>query len=169
MAKMQFFTIVTVTYNNISGPRPTGVSLNAQRCRDFEWIIVDGGSRDGTAAFLKDYPDAISEPDNGLYDAMNKGTARARGEYLLFLNAHDTLADSETLEKIQAQAYAADFIYGDSLEDGHYKRARTHASKNWGMFTHHQAMLYRREVIGNLRYKINYKIGAAGPTIICAL
>ena len=132
-----------MTYNNISGPRPTGVSLNAQRCRDFEWIIVDGGSRDGTAAFLKDYPDAISEPDNGLYDAMNKGTARARGEYLLFLNAHDTLADSETLEKIQAQAYAVDFIYGDSLEDGHYKRARTHASSGYALSprSHRQSAL----------------------------
>ena len=102
-----------------------------------------------------------SEPDLGIYDAMNKGINRSKGHYVFFLNAGDTLSDVDILTTI-ARTIASekpDFIYGDALEsDGYYKKARDHHAINWGMFTHHQAMLYRRETMGDLRYDTSYQI-----------
>lgn len=77
---MPFFTLITVCYDNIKGLRATRDSIQAQGFRDFEWIVIDGLSSDGTAEMLQ-ATDAqwISEPDQGIYDAMNKGLARAGG------------------------------------------------------------------------------------------
>jgi putative colanic acid biosynthesis glycosyltransferase len=161
MPRLSFYSIITASYNDFPGLQKTAHSLSAQTCRDFEWIVIDGGSTDGTVEFLQNYEGWISEPDHGLYDAMNKGIKRAGGEYFLFLNAGDMLADVSTLEKIKAEAKnLPDFIYGDSFEDGRYKTARNHNFKNWGMFTHHQAMLYRRAVASDMHYETSYKIGA---------
>jgi len=164
------FSIITVTFNNLDGLRRTQDSLTVQECRDFEWIIVDGASRDGTPAYIKTLDAlAVSEPDNGIYDAMNKGIGRAQGDYILFLNAGDALAHSATLAhikaEIQQQPQEADFIYGDALEERlgftpGYKKARSHTQIARGLFTHHQAMLYRRAAIGALRYDTHYKISA---------
>lgn len=153
------FSIVTITKNNLEGFRRTQESLAAQSFRDFEWVVIDGNSTDGTKEFLP--PDALSEPDKGIYDAMNKGIDRARGDYILFLNAGDVLSDVDILATI-ARTIAAekpDFLYGDALETGgFYKKARDHSKIDWGMCTHHQAMLYRRASIGALRYDVGYKI-----------
>ncbi len=159
---MPLFSIVSVTLKNRAGIEKTRDSLARQQCRDFEWIVIDGGSTDGTKEFMVGHVDFISEFDRSLYDAMNKGIDRASGDYVLFLNAGDELFDASTLEKISAslQKKNPDFIYGDSNENGFYKSARTHSSKHWGMFTHHQSMLYARDKIGSLRYELNYKIGA---------
>lgn len=158
------FSIVTVTKNNVRGLSSTCDSLLIQSCNDYEWVIVDGGSTDGTILFLsKDgfLSNCVSEPDAGIYDAMNKGMARARGEYILFLNAGDRLSDADILATI-ARTIATDrpdFIYGDALETGGYfKKARKHEDLDWGMFTHHQAMLYKRDAIKDLRYDTGYKI-----------
>ncbi len=153
------FSIITITKNNRSGFLRTQENLKNQSFCDFEWVAVDGNSTDGTKDHLPD--NAISEPDNGIYDAMNKGIDRAGGEYVLFLNAGDTLSDIDILATL-AKTIAAekpDFIYGDALETGgFYKKARQHKHLDWGMFTHHQAMIYRRNLIGDLRYETNYKI-----------
>lgn len=157
---MTRFSIITVTRNNICGLRKTRRSLQAQRFEDYEWIVIDGASTDGTAAWLRETDAAwVSEPDNGIYDAMNKGIARARGKYLIFMNAGDECAGPACLEKI-AEYADADFIYCDALEAGHYKKARPHEKINYGMFTHHQAMIYRRELMEKLRYDTNYTIAA---------
>lgn len=154
------FSIITVTKDNTPGLLATRRSIDAQSCRNFEWIVIDGDSTDGTKEILP--ANAISEPDNGLYDAMNKGLERARGDYLLFLNAGDTLADMDILATLTRAAKGQpDFMYGDALETGgSYKKARPHDKGAWGMFTHHQAMLYRRERIGGLRYDTDYEIAA---------
>lgn len=153
------FSIVTITRNNLDGFLRTRQSLDIQSFRDFEWIVIDGDSNDGTKNHLPD--DAVSEPDKGIYDAMNKGIVNARGDYLLFLNAGDVLSDADILATL-ARAIAAeepDFLYGDALEtNGFYKKARSHEKIDYGMFTHHQAMLYRRNKIGTLRYDTHYKI-----------
>lgn len=175
-----FFSIITVTRDNLAGLQGTQESLQSQTCRDFEWIVIDGASLDGTVEFLKTAAEQwISEPDHGIYDAMNKGINRAASEYLLFLNAGDRLAAPDTLEKIAAalpqtrhpgasrdlvnsreENALPDFIYGDSREGQFYKPARGHTRIAQGMFTHHQAMLYRRAAIGGLRYDLYYKIAA---------
>lgn len=159
------FSLITVTKDNRAGLRRTAESIKTQTCRDFEWIIIDGNSTDGTKDDLAAYDAAIvSEPDAGIYDAMNKGIGRASGDYLLFLNAGDSFAAPETLSLIAEETSARPvFIYGDSLERDteaklHYKPAKSHKDILHGMFTHHQAMLYARAALGQLRYDISYKI-----------
>lgn len=166
--KPPFFSVITVTLNNLEGLKRTADSLDEQDMRDFEWIVIDGGSTDGTPEFLDNAQALwISEPDQGLYDAMNKGLKRAGGRYVLFLNAGDRLTFPETMREIKTAAEPAmpDFIYGDSLEAApgetpEYKTARKSESRALGMFTHHQSMLYRRDKIGELRYDPSYKISA---------
>lgn len=168
--KPPLFSIVTITYNNIEGLQKTHKSLKAQSLTDYEWIIVDGGSDDGTKEYVESHtrlPDFVSEPDNGIYHAMNKGLERAKGEYILFLNAGDCLADQDILATMEKsiKAFAPDFLYGDSTEgidekNAFYKKARNHRRYLWGMFTHHQAMLYKRTSIKSLRYSEHYKIAS---------
>lgn len=169
------FSVVTVTRDNLEGLRRTAESIARQRCRDFEWIVIDGASQDGTAAFLEKSDlcgDArsrlsfLSEPDSGIYDAMNKGIACARGFYTVFLNAGDCFAAPDVLERMAASIAARlpDFLYGDALEI-HRERtvckgARPHATRARGMFTHHQAMLYRSEILRTMRYDLRYDIAA---------
>ncbi|MGZ9098055.1 MAG: glycosyltransferase family 2 protein [Micavibrio sp.] len=155
------FSIITITRNNLIGLQVTADSLHVQTCRDFEWIVIDGDSSDGTKNYLRTLPaQTISEPDTGIYEAMNKGIDRANGDYLLFLNAGDTLAQPDTLAKIADQSAGQDFIFGDALENGEYKSARPYPKILYGMITHHQAMFYRRTALGNLRYDTRYKIAA---------
>ena len=164
------FTIITVIYNNIAGLKRTAESVHAQTLKDYEWIVIDGGSSDGSAEWLKSSKaNWISEPDRGIYDAMNKGIGKSSNQYLLFLNAGDTLAEKDVLQslsqEIKSQRTAPDFIYGDSLEldqSGKQlnKPARSYKKILSGMFTHHQAMLYRRAALGNLTYSQRYDIAA---------
>ncbi len=193
MTEPQLFTIITITLDNISGLKNTALSIYGQTNQDLEWIVIDGGSGDGTPSWLKDTNAKwTSEPDNGIYDAMNKGIQRATGKYLLFLNAGDALAGPDTLAELAASIYECsitpDFIYGDALEtktvilseregsrnnqvdsspaaqndnpELHYKPARPYSKISRGMFTHHQAMLYRREALADMRYDERYKIAA---------
>jgi putative colanic acid biosynthesis glycosyltransferase len=159
------FSIVTVTRNNIEGLRRTQAGIAAQTFPEYEWLVADGGSTDGTVDFLKTtQAHWLTEKDRGIYDAMNKGLTHASGDYVLFLNAGDEFAAPDTLQKIAARLARAgelpDFIYGDALEAGHYKTARAHTKMKRGMFTHHQAMLYRRGAAADLRYDLSYAIAA---------
>ena len=165
MSKKPLFSIITVSLNNFSGLKKTRESVKIQSFQWLEWVAIDGGSKDSSDVYIKEYATiGRSAPDKGIYDAMNVGLGLAQGEYLLFLNAGDVLAAPDTLQKIYdaltAQTAPPDFIYGDSYEGGVYKAARDYAAKNWGMFTHHQAMLYCREAIGDLRYDLSYRISA---------
>lgn len=163
-----FFSVVTITRNNLGGLLRTCASLRAQHCEDYEWIVIDGASSDGTPDFLHrtDGVHFVSEPDDGLYEAMNKGLDAARGRYVIFMNAGDSFAASDTLGKIifHATGHHADFLYGDALEETPeglaYKKARPHSRMGRGMITHHQAMIYRREAVGSLRYDTRYTIAA---------
>lgn len=156
---MPRFSVISVTRNHLTGLRRTYTSLSAQSCRDYEWVVIDGASADGTADWLAATPARfISAPDTGIYDAMNKGLAMATGDYVLFLNAGDTLADDHVLADI-AQ-HDADLLYGDGREGGFIKPAHAHTRLLWGMFTYHQALFYRRAAIGPLRYDTQYRIAA---------
>lgn len=135
------FSVITVTKNNPQGFERTRDSLKAQTCNDYEWIVIDGAQ----------------EWDDGIYDAMNKALNKAKGQYVIFMNAGDTFANDNTLSIIAA-APDADFIYGDALESRHLKTARH--DMRLGMMTHHQAMIYRRSIIGDLRYDLKYRVAA---------
>ena len=167
-----FFTIVTVCLNNLDGLKCTYQSLKEQSCKDYEWIVVDGESNDGTVEWIRSLAEGscrwISEPDKGLYDAMNKGIDIATGRWLLFLNSGDELATADVLERVvevSDRHVKAAMIYGDALErmdDGALVLKPAHsASRVWyGMFTHHQAMIYQRDFVGAQRYRLDYRIAA---------
>ena len=98
------FSIITVTWNAASTIAPTLRSVERQTSTDYELLIIDGASTDDTLSIVRRASIAslrvFSEPDNGLYDAMNKGIARARGRYLVFLNAGDAFADDTVLARL---------------------------------------------------------------------
>ena len=114
-------SVITICYNE-KNIRKTCESIVGQSWQDFEWIVVDGGSTDGTLDVLNEYRDRIdmliSEPDNGIYNAMNKGIARARGEWLNFMNGGDAFCDKTVLEQVFGSGSSrdgADVLYGDML------------------------------------------------------
>ncbi|WP_228850340.1 glycosyltransferase family 2 protein [Aegicerativicinus sediminis] len=114
-------SIITINFNNINGLKKTIQSVLKQSFHNYEYIIIDGGSNDGSAQLIEEYAAElsywISEPDNGIYDAMNKGIKKAIGEYCLFLNSGDYLLGSTTLEKIFQKPHKEDILYGDLKSD----------------------------------------------------
>lgn len=162
------FSIITVTKNNAAGLRLTGKSLVLQQdVPRFEWIVVDGASTDGTlevmAEFSADNVQVVSEPDDGIFHAMNKGLDRAQGRYIWFMNAGDCLAHSFILREIAREIQGAlgpDFLYGDAREAGRVKAAKPFSHLIRGQITHHQAMLYRRDIIKEMRFDTRYQIAA---------
>ncbi len=115
-------SIITVNYNNCDGLRRTLDSVISQKCQDFEWIVIDGGSSDGSKELIEQHQSSISywcsEPDKGIYNAMNKGVGKATGEYCLFLNSGDILCDSEVIGKLNEISFNADIISCDIYIDG---------------------------------------------------
>ena len=95
------FTVITINYNNADGLRQTILSVVGQTCDDYEYVIIDGGSTDGSVEVIKEREDKISywvsEKDGGIYNAMNKGVKAARGEYLIFMNSGDIFYDNKVL------------------------------------------------------------------------
>jgi len=109
-------SIITINYNNRDGLLKTIESVIPQTFKDFEWIIIDGGSTDGSLELIERYASKfsywVSEPDHGVYNAMNKGIQVAKGEYLLFLNSGDWLADDNVLKEVFDSPRTADILYG---------------------------------------------------------
>lgn len=162
-------SIVTITYNNRDGLRRTAESVLSQSNRNYEWIIIDGASTDGTQGDFGNYASAriTSEPDSGIYDAMNKGIEQSNGDYLIFMNAGDTFAKPSILDHVLSAMgdKKPDLIYGDAWEQGKdgdtfYKRAKPHSRILYGLFTHHQSIFYNRAALGELRYDTSYRIAA---------
>lgn len=118
--QLEKISIVTICYNIESSIVPTCESVIAQTYPNFEWIVVDGGSTDGTLDVLKSYEGRmtrlISEKDNGIYDALNKGIREASGTWIVFLNGGDSFASHSVLEEIFNKTRDdADIIYGNTL------------------------------------------------------
>lgn len=111
-------TIITINFNNKNGLERTARSVVSQTCRDYEWIVIDGGSTDGSVDIIDQYSDHITysvcEPDSGIYNAMNKGVDASKGEYLIFMNSGDCFHDSEVLSDFMKLAKTADIIYGNT-------------------------------------------------------
>lgn len=110
-------SIITVNLNNIEGLKNTIQSIINQNYTDFEWIVIDGGSTDGSKDLIMSYSDRInywvSEKDTGIYNAMNKGIAHANGEYLQFLNSGDYFCDSSVLMDVMTELKSDEIVYGD--------------------------------------------------------
>jgi len=110
-------SIITVNLNHANDLRKTITSVIAQSFVDFEYIVIDGGSSDGSKEIMEHYAENISywisEPDTGIYNAMNKGIQQAKGEYCLFLNSGDELIDSDVFTYVFENSKNTDFIYGN--------------------------------------------------------
>lgn len=116
------YSVITINYNNKDGLEMTINSVLGQTFHDFEYIIIDGGSTDGSIEVIKKYATKIdywvSEPDKGIYNAMNKGIKKATGNYLNFMNSGDTYHSPSILETIAGLHSGDDIIIGGYYETG---------------------------------------------------
>lgn len=162
---MMKYSVITVSYNNLAGLKSTAESVLAQTSRDYEWLVFDGGSEDGSKEFLESLGDRVSYweslADGGIYDAMNKGIRKANGEYLVFMNAGDRFVDAEVLDKVSKYKSEAGVIYGDWLESD-LKGRHIHAAPKTadiGFFCEdnicHQAMFIKAELMKRSEYEVS--------------
>ena len=159
------YSIITINYNDKEGLSRTIKSAINQTSKDFEYIVIDGGSTDGSVDIIKQNADHInywvSEKDKGVYNAMNKGIAQAKGDYLVFMNAGDCFHTPDILELMCD--YQEDIICGKvfkgntTIPSGHYKPTITLVDLMRGSLPH-QAMFIRRELMVKHPYDENYKI-----------
>lgn len=178
------FSIITITYNAQQVLKRTVDSILAQTYPCIEHIIVDGASTDNTLNLANDYAQRsgkannghniriVSEPDNGLYDAMNKGIDLATGDYICFMNAGDSYPDAYTLQDIANKANECPAVlYGDTNivdNNGNYIRHRrltppehlTWRSFRHGMLVCHQAFYARTDIARTTSYDLKYRYSA---------
>ncbi|WP_299778164.1 glycosyltransferase family 2 protein [uncultured Formosa sp.] len=164
-------SIITINYNDINGLESTFKSVFNQTYQEFEYIVVDGGSTDGGKALIEEHSDKINywicEPDNGVYDAMNKGINEATGEYLYFLNSGDTFYNKDVLSNISKliTKNAPDIVYGDvndvDEKTGDSKiRPKKHLDKIalFNKMVCHQALFCKKTLFVNNLFNTDYKI-----------
>ena len=173
---MYKLSVITVTYNAADTLERTLRSVQGQSYGEIEHVIVDGRSKDGTVALIEQFANEgtnwVSEPDKGLYDAMNKAAARATGDYLCFLNAGDTFYSDTTVEEMMRsipKGTVPDIIYGQTAivdnegEFLHMRRLEAPQVLNWksfkqGMLVCHQAFIVRRTLFEP--YDLGYRFSA---------
>jgi glycosyltransferase involved in cell wall biosynthesis len=175
-------SIITVVYNARTTLERTILSVISLDYPYVEYLVVDGGSTDGTLDVIKEYEEHInawiSEPDKGLYDAMNKGLNMSSGDYVWFLNAGDEVAAPEVLTRLFQQAVGADIYYGDTMivdlegkEIGHRRlsppKALTWTDFRRGMLVSHQSILVARSLAGC--YDLKYRFSADYDWVLSAL
>ena len=174
-------TVITVVYNNVHDIERTLLSVLKQSYSNIEYLVIDGASTDGTLEVLKKYEKQlqrlVSEKDQGIYDAMNKGLALASGDYILFMNSGDELYSLDVVEKVFATAKDGDIYYGETeMYDEQWKslgqrRHKTPEAFTWrdfkyGMSISHQAIYIRRLLTEP--YDLQYKLSADIDWIIKA-
>ena len=176
MALKPEFSIITITFNAESEIDSTLKSVLAQTYTNYEYLLIDGYSTDRTVAKAKasgiDFAHIVSEPDKGLYDAMNKGIALAKGDYLCFLNAGDAFHSPDTLQTIvdaiKDEEELPDVLYGETAEVDEarnfvrMRRLKAPDNLNWrsfrdGMLVCHQAFYARRGIVPmyDLKYRLS--------------
>lgn len=172
IAASPLISVVTVTYNASDSLEGTIESISKQTYPQIEHVVIDGGSSDGTVDIIRSHESFIdywtSEPDNGIYDAMNKGVRAATGDYVFFINAgdaffsHDTVAD---VTSVIREDPTIDLLYGDTrLVDGDGTssiwRAYGIESLWMTMITSHQSTVFRRQCLVDHPYDTRMKISA---------
>ena len=157
-------SIITVNFNDAEGLERTIKSVISQTFHDYEFIIIDGGSIDGSVDVIKQYENHIdywvSEKDGGIYPGMNKGLRQAKGDYLNFMNGGDCYHSEDVLEKIFALETDADIITGTHSENGIRNVGKEGVTMldlyKWAI--DHQASFIRREVALRHPYDEKYRI-----------
>ena len=157
-------SIITINYNNLAGLQKTMESVFSQTCKDFEYIVIDGASTDGSAEYIRAHADQltywVSEKDSGIYNAMNKGVRAAKGEYLLMLNSGDFLVDDRVIERILPELDGTDIVQGNNIEEreGGVYRNRGFGKSDIDLFDVmkgfflHQASFCRRDLFEKYGY-----------------
>ena len=174
MHKKPLISVITVCYNSYEMLQRTIKSVRMQTYSEIEYIVIDGASKDSTLRLIKENEDIInlwiSEPDNGLYFAMNKGLDLANGDYVIYINAGDMFYMPNTLEKIfENHQDDVDIYYGDTMilaqnqkELGSRRlsppKQLTKNSFRWGMTVCHQSILIKRTIAP--KYDTSYRITA---------
>lgn len=176
-------TIITINYNNLEGLKRTLDSVVNQTWQDFEYIIIDGGSTDGSAVYIEnqrvhiDY--WVSEPDEGIYHAMNKGIKSATGDFIILMNSGDVFYNDTIIEALSSELKNTDAIlYGDVVlrnEKKNTERIQKHPEKlNFSYFYNQticqQACLIKRSLFDTVFYfNENYKISSDWEFLIYAI
>ena len=165
-------SIITINYNNEKGLKDTFESIFNQTYKDYEYLVIDGKSNDGSQSLVEKYKNQIdywvSENDNGVYHAMNKGIRKAQGEFLLFLNSGDILSETKTLEQVIPQLDSNRGIYYGDVKRKKENRLskRVYPDKLDFSFFYsnslcHQSSFIKRELFERFfYYNENYKIAA---------
>ena len=168
-------SVITIVYNNVKDIERTMLSVLNQSYPHLEYILIDGASKDGTQKVIEKYRDKItryiSEPDHGIYDAMNKGLALATGDYVLFMNSGDEIYSPDTVTDVFDNQNSADIYYGETEmynEKWESQGQRRHCAPenfNWrsfkyGMSVGHQAIYIKRSITEpyDLQYKYSSDI-----------
>lgn len=165
---MPTFSVITVCYNEVKNIQRTLDSIVHQTCRDYELIVVDGGSQDGTKELICQYQDSIkwwcSESDRGIYHAMNKGVSHATGDYLIFMNSGDAFYNKFVLKDVLRIGLHADIIEGYVIRADKNRRLREkYEDRCVQLFTDtlsHQGAFIRRDLLLTHPYDEKYKIVA---------
>ena len=163
-------SIITVNLNNLEGLKKTYDSVVCQTFTDYEWIVIDGGSTDGSREFIEEHAEKCSywcsEPDKGIFNAMNKGVLHANGQYCLFLNSGDHFYGNKILRKAQVQQWNKDFICYDIIIDNDslhkYQKAPDFISDIFilSCTLPHQSTLILTTLLKQSPYLENLKIGS---------
>jgi glycosyltransferase involved in cell wall biosynthesis len=169
-------TILTVVYNDKTGLKSTIASVANQTYKNIEYIIVDGKSTDGTLEVIaeNDYKITkwISEPDKGLYDAMNKGQKLASGDYIMFFNAGDTFLDDHALERIFEKKYSEnEIVFGNVILTNNrfqWKNGAPYKKGSNKLTFHHQGIFFPRNYYTIEEYDISFKLVAETDYILRA-
>ena len=145
-------SIITICYNAASDLEKTIKSVRAQVFNDYEYIVVDGGSKDATSEIIKSNADVIttwvSDPDKGIYDALNKGIRMATGDWVIMMNAGDVFADSDVLQNVFSHVIPdkITFLYGDTLSRQKKGKLLRRITSWKDGNVNHQAVIYRRKL-----------------------
>jgi len=164
-------SVITINKENAQGLENTIRSVVNQDFKDYEYIVIDGYSTDNSIDIIKKYKDSIdyrvSEPDNGVYNAMNKGIARALGKYIIFMNSGDCFYSNDTLSDVFERNPNKDFLVGTALTKGKWINQRSYLPKKMDFFelatypVCHQAMFTKRTLFEELgAYDEQMKISA---------
>lgn len=162
------YSIITVNRNNADGLKKTIKSVICQTCTDYEYVIIDGGSTDGSVDVIREFEDRItywiSENDKGIYNAMNKGISVSTGDYLLFLNSGDVFYNDHVLELVNQTHTNSDLLIGRESLGG--AKPSTFSPQEITMMSlfkkplPHQATFISKKLFENCLYDENYSIVA---------
>lgn len=156
-------TIITVCRNHAQELERTIRSVESQTWQEKEYLVIDGASTDDTRNVIKAHEASItrwiSEPDQGIYDAMNKGVKMAQGEWVIFMNAGDTFASDNTLQRVFGSPQDADVIYGDVIKGELVKKAEAPRNAH-RMFYCHQSAFVRTRCLREFPFDIRHRMSA---------